>query len=382
MGRKKNRAVDEDLDGLRDLVEAPDTTSKNSRRDLLKLAGAALAGAAGAAALRAVPAAATTGQYVVQGQLNLESNDAPTILSMGGSTGPMTSTGASLIGQAGTGLFGSGYFTSDHSQEIGLLGISKGSNGDGTNGPGTGVMGLSNSGAGGKFMSSTGYDVQLGALAGDNGTLGSGRLAMIGRGDVNAVAPAWQPAFYVHTSLGILNFQHEIVRGNDASIWASRFDTNSSLATARWKRINAVRVDTSDGTGGNFKPKRVIDTRVTSSPPVTGGKPSANTLHVVTVAGVGTGASAIPGDAIAVMGNLTAVNWNGAGFLAIMPAGITVGTGATQYNPNADSSSLNFLPGQSALANSFVCGLHNGQLQVYVGVAASHFIIDITAYLQ
>lgn len=391
MGRKK--AVVEahgELEELRDLVQpgggASSEKPKNSRRDLLKMAGAALAGAAGATALRAVPAAALTGQYVVQGQINIETADAPTILTMGGSTGPLTSTGASLLGRSAAGLSGSGYWTTDHTQEIGTLGVSKGASGNGSDGPGTGVQGMSHSGSGGKFLSSTGYDVQLGALAGDSGILGSGRLAMIGRGDVGATAPNWTAGFYLHSSLGILNFQHELVRGNDSSIWASRYDDASATRT-RWKRINAVRVDSSDGLGTPFKPFRVIDTRVTPSPPLAGGKPAHGTVgtpnfHVVTVAGTGSGTSAIPGDAIAVMGNLTAVGYGGAGFLAIMPGGIAAGTGAGQYNPAADPSSVNFIVGQAAIANAFVCGLHNGQLQVFIGIVDSHFIVDITAYLQ
>jgi len=65
-----------------------------------------------------------------------------------------------------------------------------------------------------------------------------------------------------------------------------------------------------------------------------------------------------------------------------MPGGIVAGTGAGQYNPAADPSSVNFIVGQAAIANAFVCGLHNGQLQVFIGIVDSHFIVDITAYLQ
>jgi hypothetical protein len=147
-------------------------------------------------------------------------------------------------------------------------------------------------------------------------------------------------------------------------------------ATGVWRRVNSTRVDTANGSGGAFKPFRRIDTR-------SGAKKNPGTLTVVSIAGTGTGASAIPADAVAVVGNLTAVAWTGSGFLAIMPAGITVGAGAGQYNPAADPSSLNFLIGQSALANAFVCGLNGaGSLQVYVGGHSSHFIIDITAYIQ
>jgi hypothetical protein len=105
-------------------------------------------------------------------------------------------------------------------------------------------------------------------------------------------------------------------------------------------------------------------------------------LTVVSVAGQGSGASAIPADAIAAVGNLTAVNYTGSGFLAIMPAGITIGTGASQFSPARDPSSVNFITGQKAIANAFVCGLSGGALQVYVAGHTTHFIVDITAYIQ
>jgi hypothetical protein len=148
-------------------------------------------------------------------------------------------------------------------------------------------------------------------------------------------------------------------------------------ASGNWRRVNTVRTDAADGLGGVFKPFRRVDTRLL------GGVKAAGVVYPFTVAGQGTGASTIPSGAIAVVDNLTAVNYTGAGFLTVMPAGITVGSGAGQYNPNADPSSLNFIVGQAAIANSFVCGLDNtGSLQVYVGGHSSHFIIDITAYIQ
>jgi len=85
---------------------------------------------------------------------------------------------------------------------------------------------------------------------------------------------------------------------------------------------------------------------------------------------------------------LTAAAYTGGGFLTIMPQGLTTGTGQ-QYDPSHDPSSVNFIVGQGAIANSFVCGLNpsNGQLQVYVGGPplpghSSHFIVDITGYIQ
>ena len=97
---------------------------------------------------------------------------------------------------------------------------------------------------------------------------------------------------------------------------------------------------------------------------------------VIPIAGQGLAASAIPADAIAVMGNLTATKYTGGGFLALSPAGVTVGT-----------SSVNFITGQAAIANGFIVGLgsgglNTGKVQVKVAGHPSHFLIDITAYIQ
>jgi hypothetical protein len=105
-------------------------------------------------------------------------------------------------------------------------------------------------------------------------------------------------------------------------------------------------------------------------------------MTVVAVAGLGTGTSNIPADAVAVIGNLTAVDYTGSGFLAIMPGGIAQGEGAGQYDSDSDPSSVNFIVGQAAIANSFICGLSDGQVQVFVAKSSSHFIIDITAYIE
>jgi len=379
VGRKTPKAdeKDEKLDELRELIAGDDTDEepikKTDRRGILKLAGGALLGAAGAVAARAIPASAATGGYMVIGCLNLETTTTQV-------SGPNTIV--ALGAQGATGVQGQGN-AAVAANEVGVLGTSKSGSGTGVRGSvggGTGVEGLATSGTGGHFQSNSGYDVLLGqaivGTTGDPNFHGSGRLAMVGRTDVGGSAPNITPFFVTHSTLFAGgHFQHELIRGNDGSIWAS----TAALAGAnqtRWKKVNAVRVDTADGLGGNFKPFRVIDTRIT------GGIRAAGTLNVVTVAGAGTGNSSIPADAVAVMGNLTAVGYTGAGFLTIMPAGIALGTGVGQYNAAADPSSLNFILGQAAIANSFVCGLHNGQLQVYVGLASSYFIVDVTAYLQ
>jgi hypothetical protein len=150
--------------------------------------------------------------------------------------------------------------------------------------------------------------------------------------------------------------------------------------TGVWRRVNTLRTDASDNSGGFFKPVRVLDTRNT------GPIKAPGSVTSVQIAGVGAGASAIPADAVAVAGNLTAAAYTGGGFLTIMPDGITTGVGQ-QYDPTHDPASVNFQVGQGAIGNSFICGLNAGKLQVYVGGPplpghSSHFIIDITAYIQ
>jgi hypothetical protein len=380
---KKTVKPEEQLEGLRELVsEVDDETAepkkRTDRRGMLKIAGAAILGAAGMAAVRAVPAAAASGSYMITGCINTETT--PTQIS-GSATNGLVALGA----QGGIGLEGRGNATTT-STEVGVFGTTKSGVGTGVQGSatsGVGVQGTTTSGTAGWFQATTGYDVQLGqaisGTTGDPNFHGSGRLAMVGRTDVGGSGPNIPVAFLTHSTLFAGgHFEHELVRGNDGSIWASRYDVTAPGASNqfRWKRINSVRVDSADGLGTVFKPFRLIDSR-------SGAIKAPGSITAVQVTGTGTGTSKIPADAVAVMGNLTAVAYTGSGFLTIQPQGVA------GYNPATDPSSVNFITGQYAIANSFVCGLNpaNGKLQVYVGGPplpghSSHFIIDITAYLQ
>jgi hypothetical protein len=427
VGKKTQKSSNEQLDQLRDLVAESDADGngaqpkKTDRRSLLKLAGAAALGVAGMAAVKVVPAAAATGGNLILGCNNAAANET-NLNTTGTISANLFTTGSdntygvwagatsgsdeiALFGQSksGTGIGVAG--TTDSGTAVvgtasgsgnGVLGQATGgrgvyglvATGVGVYGTaassGTGVVGTAGAGGvgvdggasdnrGGLFTSTTGYDVALGyPVAG--GAVGSGRLGMVGRLDVGANAPNIAPAFAVTSLGGNPIFEHEFVRGNDSSIWASRF-TGTGTNQSRWKRINAVRVDSSDGLGSPFKPFRVLDTR-------SGAIKAVNTMTLVNVAGLGSGTSNIPADAVAVIGNLTAVAYTGGGFLAIMPGGIVQGTGAGQYNHLVDPSSVNFIVGQGAIANSFVCGLHGGQVQVFVAGHSSHFIVDITGYMQ
>jgi hypothetical protein len=400
---KKTRQTDKaHLDELRELVaggEGNGALPKTSdRRSILKMAGAAVLGAAGMAAVKVIPAAAATGGPVLLGCNNSAnaptqvsnstsgalqsaiSGQAPSIGILGSGTAgsseigvwgkSSTGTGIGVQGTSnptlgGTGGTGIGVF----GQSATGIGVDGAATGAGTGVVGTagaggiGVNGAGSTGYGGLFTSTTGYDLALGYPVA-NGAVGSGRLGMIGRFDLGTVAPNIAPTFTV-TSTGGPIFEHELIRGQDSSIWASRKATTGTNQS-RWKRINAVRVDSADGTGAPYAPLRVFDSRIGG-----GAKKAVGSTTVVPVAGQGTSTSAIPADAIAVMGNLTATGYTAAGFLALSPSGVAVTT-----------SSVNFITGQPAIANGFIMGLAGGAVQVKVAGSATHFIIDITGYIQ
>ncbi|HVC78571.1 MAG TPA: hypothetical protein VND96_18855 [Candidatus Micrarchaeaceae archaeon] len=313
----------------------PDATvaKQSNRRGFLRLGAGAVLGALGWAAVRAVPASATTGNPVILGNAN-SADAATTLITTGADPQVLGVSAASTTWVEGTtGAFAGplqGLGTSGPYVE-GVDGWAGGSTGAGVYGltdTGYGVIGESNQGIA-LYARSSGRIRQDGLLA-------SG-------------LPGYSPNLY------------EQVRDADGILWIHN-------ATGDWRRVNTVRVDASDGSGVPFTPFRLKDTR-------TGAKPAVGSTTVITVTGVG-GASSIPADAVAVMGNLTATQYTDPGFLALSPAGVTVGT-----------SSVNFITGQGAIANGFIVGLgtgvtNGGKIQVTVAGSASHFLVDITAYVQ
>jgi hypothetical protein len=415
---------------------------RSTRRQMLKLAGATLVGAAGAAALKAVPASAVNGSPLVVGTVSTQDLNNSTGISLIGASGAnpifevvaygASGTGGSAIAAGakpnGTGVIGyaggtfgiGGRFSSyGGTFSIGMLGKS---------GAGKGVYGLSYNGTG-VYATTVGqsqralyaYTAATGSVAIFAASKRSAAIsaasntsyalvAKSGATQSNAALILGSSATY--TGLGVGNIgggpdlklggsgrivqranisagvsgapsytpraaYFEMIRKGDGGLWVSK--ATPSVGQAAWKPINAVRVDTADGTGAPFKPVRIIDTR-------SGAIKAPGSVTHVPVAGVGTGASHIPSTAIAVMGNVAAIGYAGAGFLAVMPDGIVIGTGPGQYNQSVDPSSINFIVGQYAIANSFVCGLNAGMLQVFVGslpgATAAHFVIDITCYLE
>ena len=319
----------------------------SSRRDFLRLGGAAALGAVGAVALRATPASATDGNNLVIGN-DTQTGETPTILKGDGAPpAPQPVFGVEDTGF--TALPGGLSPMSAPLQGLGPGTIAAPVSSEGVDGwaggaTGFGVYGLTDAGYGVVGESTTGIALYAAR---------SGRLRQDGP---SAGIPTHPPNLF------------EQVRDSTGVLWIHN-------AAGAWRRVNTVRVD-NVGASAPFKPFRRLDTR-------SGAKKGAGSLTHVPIVNTGSGDSHIPSDAIAVVGNLTATQYSGGGFLAIMPDGITIGSGATQYSPSRDPSSVNFIVGQAAIANAFVCGLSSaGLLQVYVSGAATHFIIDITAYIQ
>jgi hypothetical protein len=347
--RRLTRTVDEMRERMAALeVGEPkqnNGSGPSSRRGFLRLGAAAALGAVGWAAAKVVPASAATGDPMVLGTA-MSAAASTTVAGTGAGTPVQvfaakdaTFTPADLAtagGFAGT-LQGLGFGANVLNPAVeGVDGWAQGTRA-------FGVYGLTDSGTGVVGESNTG----IGLYARRSGRIGQDGMVTLGPG----VAPAYSPN----------NFEQ--VRDANGVLWIN----NGSGA---WRRVNTARFDTADGTGGFFKPFRLVDTR--------SGSPKAGlSTWTYPVTGQGTGASTIPTDAIAIAGNLTAVAYNSSGYLAIFPAG-------TVYQPGTDPSSVNFVTGQFAIANSFIVGLGTGgAVSVFVySPGVSHFIIDITGYFQ
>ncbi|HEV2034619.1 MAG TPA: bZIP transcription factor [Candidatus Dormibacteraeota bacterium] len=335
-------------------------TEPKNRRGFLKFGAGAVLGALGMAATKVLPAAALTGNPTLLGTPNAAG--ATTGLTGDGTVdttlGPNPTLRVTVLNHAGgkltTALSGSTLHGAVQSlggdaippipgPAIAFEGIDAFASGS----TAWGVYGLTDAGTGVVGESNTG----IGLYARRSGRIRQEGLALAG-------APSYSPNSF------------EQVRDASGVLWIHGTPANS------WRRVNSLRTDTADGLGNAFKPLRLVDTRLTGGPAVNG------TVRYYTAAGAGAGASAIPSDAIAVVGNLTANGFSPAGgWLTITPKGVP-------YDANADPSSMNFSGTAYAWANSFICGLgtgaNAGQLAVYVYTFSGtcNFIVDITGYIQ
>ena len=379
-----------------DALEATPHVSQNgnghhdapqSRRDLLKIAGVAAAGAAGTLLLRSVPAAAADGDPVTLGANNNDASHTTDLLPSGvvppaplfqatgqdvdnTQTVPPTvsevSAGTVLqsvpligaIGPSGTlPPIGAPKAVNDYPGFAPIQGVggkttingklySEGVNGFGSGSRGIGVSGESDSG----------YGVAGGSGGIDIAALGVGRVLQLALPDDFLTSPPAGPPSYSNPN------DFEQVRDSKGVLWLSGVGGS-------WRRDNTLRVDTPAGTAA-FTPARIIDTR--SGAQLQGG--------VTYTFGPFNNTNGLPADAIGIVGNLTVVNFTGAGYASIFPGGVAW----------PGTSSLNFGPpfATSGWANAFTVGFGTGantgkiSIRLSANGIKSHVVVDVTGYLQ
>ncbi|HVS05257.1 MAG TPA: hypothetical protein VHK65_03720 [Candidatus Dormibacteraeota bacterium] len=412
-----------ELDELRRIL--PHTDGSPSRRDLLRLAGAAVAGAAGSVALQAIPVSAANGGAMTLGQANdanattdlhpttatpaspllhidasaasnnavalmvAGANNANAAVLQGSGTGSGLSASSNLgnavSGQAGGGATSNGVAGTAGAGVtsygiVGTAGAGLSSVGVvGNAGPGNASAGVVGN-AGGALSSagvvgaaSVGYGVFGQAASGiDMIAGGNGRLAQVPFSLGGAGAPNMTPG------AGVL----EMLREDDGSIWASRALAGAPIGTfqAAWKRLNAVRVDALDGTGNPFVAARVLDTR----------NGTGSGAHVGPLLG---GQSfdfgpftGIPSDAVGLFGNLTAVASDGAGnpaptfaipgWLALTPGGVAAPVSNVNYGGPVNAVPNFFMVGFGTGSNAGKLRIQNG------GNTKVHVLLDVFGILQ
>lgn len=361
-----------------------------SRRDLLRLAGAAAVGAAGTMVMRAVPAAAASGGNAVLGTTNdsnLTTNftataasapaplvqvvgqgvTPPTVASTVSTTAPLTQS-IPVIGAIGAG----GALPPIGSPPVadypgfapiqgvggkatiatagGPVAVSEGIDGWGFGATGIGVLGESD----------TGYGVVGGSSGIDLAAVGSGRLLQLRLPLASLTnAPAGPPNYVPN--------DFEQVRDGNGAIWVSQPAATGSPAALYWRRLNSVIPIT---------PVRIIDTRIGTGG-ITGPLLSGQT-YTWQVAGGSTG---IPAGALAIVANFTAAGFSGQGYFAVFPGG----------TPFANTSTVNWPAGaafaSAGVANGFTAplgsGASAGKVSVYVSNnrITAHLVVDVSGYV-
>jgi hypothetical protein len=399
--------------------------SKHSRRELLRLAGAAVAGAAGSVALQTIPASALNGGPMNLGVANdatattqlhpttatpstpLFQVDASTATNSAVALGVIGAGNANAIagqagggassngvaGTAGTGATSNGVAgtAGGGSQSYGVVGFAGSGTSSagvaGSGGPGSassgvlgtagsapssaGVVGVTTGSFGVYGQATNGIDM----IAGGNGRLAQVPFQVGGNG-----APSLTPGANVL----------EILREDDGSVWVSRALAGApiGLLQAAWKRLNAVRVDAADGLGKPFVPVRVLNTiNGTGTGTHTGPMLPGEVVDFPAF----TNANGIPSDAIGLIGNLTAVasdaagnpvaSFAVAGWLALTPGGVSA-------NPLNPVSNVNYGGPVNAVPNFFLVGFgtgatYAGRLRIQNGGNTKvHVLLDVFGILQ
>lgn len=343
---------------------------RSTRRRLLRLAGAATVGAAGASAL-AGRAVAETGYATVGGSYSVTDSvsqvqtagrpgeSAFVFATVGiapggnGSIYPSALAGWSVSSDNPHGVYG---YTSQQ-EGFGVIGYndSTAEDDDGAGVAGRGYVGVSGAstvpnGIGVLAVADTGYGV---AARG-----GSGAIIMA---SFSSTAPPQRAGSWRRGTLDV---------DSGGSIW---FCVETGTP-GKWRQLAGP---TTAGAFHPLTPGRVYDSR--QALPLQGvlASPATRTISVADrrnpTGGAVVQADFVPAGAIAVAANITVISVAGRGFLTVNPGGVTT----------ADASTINWFAAGQNLANGVILSLNtNRELTVVAGGAgaSTNFIVDITGY--
>ena len=361
--------------------DGPDGTNVSSRRDLLKLAGALAAGAAGAIVLRPIPAAALTGGNMVLGK----PNDADAVTALSATTGTAPTSLFRVLGQKPPATIPANAVTDVGATAVTvpvLLAIGP----DGVfpitvTSPGPppvtapvypGVAPIQ--GIGGPIVQtsggvtkhvSEGVDGYAAVLTSDASAVGAGVVGQSDNGvgvvgsaatDFAALGAGYIAQTSITDSTGITRiagpppngpvYNFEQARDKNGVLWLSNADGLT------WRRVNSVIPMT---------PFRQYDSRPA-------GPRAPNSVTTLTIAGQ----NGIPSDAFGVFGNLTALGPAADGFLTMYPTG----------QPVPSVNTLNYSHGVTAWSNFVMVPLGGGQVSIYVsGNGSTNIIFDVQGYI-
>jgi hypothetical protein len=303
-----------------------------SRRDVLRLAGTAAAGAlAGTVLASSQPAAATNDSPLLVGNITQATRHTQIQYgTLAGNPGPLLSSEALM-------------FWIDNRQTPNTVG--HGIRGDGKGFDGVGVWGNSDSNG--------------------VGVLGSGRLGLLGTGGRAALRLVGSNA--APSTRSDAHLQGEIDIDSNGDVWLCVV----AGTPGSWRKIGGP---SSAGSFHAINPVRAYDSRWTGGTRINSGENrlvSVASGHDLTTGAVNA-ADVVPARSTAVAYNVTITGTQASGFLSVAP-GIAISVTASSINWSGD--------GQNLANGAIVAVDPSRQVRVFAGGGGStDFIIDITGY--
>lgn len=329
-------------------ASAPAPT-RASRRNLLKLAGAAAAGTAAAVASNALPAAAASGDPVRAGQTvaTTDNDRSSTVLVYTDNQAP--EVGGFLIGFPAVGNL---FLVRDTQTGILVLGA------DSSSYPAA-VAGYANAVVAHGVFGYSGVASGYGVVGLGGATTGTGVLARGNKANLELFSAGTAPNTRTDAHL-----KGELICDTDGTIWACV----AAGSPGTWRKVAGT--STSGSLHLLASPKRVYSSRAADEPVAVGPKTplSAGTRTI----DCKQGSSGVPAAATGVVLNVTAIAASANGYLSVSP-------GATGFS---GTSTLNWSANGAVVANGATVATGAGAtIDVTIGGGGTaDFIVDVMGY--